>query len=294
MLRSILAALSGAPLVSVHVATLLFGLAGVLGASVGLNAMEVTFGRTFFASIALAMVCWYLHAPLRHHFYSSDNFLLLLSGALLAIHWVMFFAAIQYSTVAIGLFTFSVCPVFVALLEPVFFKERFSRSAVVAAVIVLVGVAIISGVHTGELVYLKGITLGVISGFLFALLQLFNRRFAGNDGALITSLVQNSVASILLLPIVWMGLGAVEPRQWLLLITLGVACTAVAHTLFIQALKRVRVSTASLIASGLEPVYGAVLAAFILLQVPEFHVLLGGCIVLASVVWISALKKASQ
>lgn len=291
-MRSTLAALAGTPLLSVHIATFLFGLAGVLGASVGLNAIEITFGRTFFASIALALVCWFLRAPLRLHLRSSDSRLLLLSGALLAVHWVMFFASIQYSTVAIGLFTFSVCPVFVALLEPLFFKERFSWSAVVAAVIVLLGVAIISGVHTGELIYLKGITLGVISGFLFALLQLFNRRFAGNDGALVTSLVQNSVASIVLLPIVWLGLGSIEIRQWLLLIVLGVACTAVAHTLFIQALKFVRVSMASLIASGLEPVYGAVLAAIILVQVPEVHVVVGGAIVLAAVMWISTLKNA--
>jgi len=153
-----------APLVSVHVATMLFGLAGVLGASVGLNAIEVTFGRTLFASLALALVCRIVKAPLRLHLKSVDSRLLLFSGALLAFHWVVFFAGIQYSTVAIGLVTFSTCPVFVALLEPVIYKEPLSPAAVLAAVLVMAGVVVISGVHSGELVYLKGITLGIIGG----------------------------------------------------------------------------------------------------------------------------------
>ena len=58
------AQLAKAPLVSVHIATVLFGLAGVLGASVGLNAIEVTFGRTLFASLALAVAVSYTHLTL--------------------------------------------------------------------------------------------------------------------------------------------------------------------------------------------------------------------------------------
>lgn len=156
---------------------------------------------------------------------------------------------------------------------------------------VLAGVVIISGVHTGELVYIKGIALGIVSGFSFAVLQLLNRRLASNDGALVTSLVQSSVAALVLLPLVFTGLSAIRSHQWLLLVVLGVACTAIAYTLFIAALKRLKVSTASLIAAGLEPVYGVVLAAIILSQKPEPNVLIGGAIILATVVLVTSQKK---
>ena len=291
MLRRFIAALNRAPLVSVHLATLLFGLAGVLGAAVGVNAIEVTFGRTLFASLALAVVCWLAKTPLKLHIKSFDSFLLLISGVLLAFHWVVFFAGIQYSTVAIGLVTFSTCPVFVSLLEPLIFKEPRGPYAVLAAFLVLLGVVIISGVHTGELVYLKGIALGIVGGFSFALLQLLNRRLASNDGALVTSLVQSGVAALVLLPIVFTGLGNIQSHQWLLLMVLGVACTALAYTLFIAALKRVKVSAASLIAAGLEPVYGVVLAAIILSQRPAPNVLIGGAIILATVMLVTVQKK---
>lgn len=291
MLRRFIAALNRAPLVSVHLATLLFGLAGVLGAAVGVNAIEVTFGRTLFASLALAVVCWLAKTPLKLHIKSFDSFLLLISGVLLAFHWVVFFAGIQYSTVAIGLVTFSTCPVFVSLLEPLIFKEPRGPYAVLAAFLVLLGVVIISGVHTGELVYLKGIALGIVGGFSFALLQLLNRRLASNDGALVTSLVQSCVAALVLLPVVFTGLGNIQSHQWLLLMVLGVACTALAYTLFIAALKRVKVSAASLIAAGLEPVYGVVLAAIILSQRPAPNVLIGGAIILATVMLVTVQKK---
>ena len=291
MLRRFIAALNRAPLVSVHLATLLFGLAGVLGAAVGVNAIEVTFGRTLFASLALAVVCWLAKTPLKLHIKSFDSFLLLISGVLLAFHWVVFFAGIQYSTVAIGLVTFSTCPVFVSLLEPLIFKEPRGPYAVLAAFLVLLGVVIISGVHTGELVYLKGIALGIVGGFSFALLQLLNRRLASNDGALVTSLVQSGVAALVLLPVVFTGLGNIQSHQWLLLMVLGVACTALAYTLFIAALKRVKVSAASLIAAGLEPVYGVVLAAIILSQRPAPNVLIGGAIILATVMLVTVQKK---
>jgi len=291
VLRRFIAALNRAPLVSVHLATLLFGLAGVLGAAVGVNAIEVTFGRTLFASLALAVVCWLAKTPLKLHIKSFDSFLLLISGVLLAFHWVVFFAGIQYSTVAIGLVTFSTCPVFVSLLEPLIFKEPRGPYAVLAAFLVLLGVVIISGVHTGELVYLKGIALGIVGGFSFALLQLLNRRLASNDGALVTSLVQSGVAALVLLPVVFTGLGNIQSHQWLLLMVLGVACTALAYTLFIAALKRVKVSAASLIAAGLEPVYGVVLAAIILSQRPAPNVLIGGAIILATVMLVTVRKK---
>ncbi len=280
-----------APLVSVHFATLLFGLAGVLGASVGLNAIEVTFGRTLFASFALAVVCWFAKTPVKLHIKSVDSHLLLIAGVLLAFHWMVFFGSIQYSTVAIGLVTFSTCPVFVSLLEPLLYKEPPGPFAVLAAILVFAGVVIISGVHTGELVYIKGIALGITSGFSFALLQLLNRRLASNDGALVTSLVQCSVAALVLLPLVLTGLDAIQTHQWFLLMVLGVACTAIAYTLFIAALKCLKVSTASLIAAGLEPVYGVVLAALILSQRPETNVLIGGAIILATVVLVTTQKK---
>lgn len=270
-------------LLSVHIATLLFGLAGVLGAVAGLNAFEVTFGRTLFASVALLAVCYYFKRPTTSNTVRPVLTLMVLSGALLAFHWVVFFASIQVSTVAIGLVTFSTCPVFVALFEPLFFREKFKLTSLLASCCVLSGVVIISGVHSGDVAYLPGILLGISSGASFAVLQLLNRKLGAASGPVVTALIQNAVATILLLPVVVLGLGAIQLNQWALLIFLGVGCTALAHTLFIDALKSIKVATASLIAAGLEPLYGIALAALFLAQLPPPNVMMGGSIILITV-----------
>ena len=60
-----------------------------------------------------------------------------------------------------------------------------------------------------------------------------------------------------------------------------VACTAVAHSLFIKGLGDVKARTASIIAC-LEPVYGIAAAALLLAEVPGLRVTLGGVVILAA------------
>ncbi|MCX7975063.1 MAG: DMT family transporter, partial [Candidatus Aminicenantes bacterium] len=72
---------------------------------------------------------------------------------------------------------------------------------------------------------------------------------------------------------------------------LGIICTAGAHSLFIQGMKKISASTAAII-SSLEPVYGIILAYFLLKEVPSFRTLIGGIIILFSVTVIT-FKKPS-
>jgi drug/metabolite transporter (DMT)-like permease len=67
---------------------------------------------------------------------------------------------------------------------------------------------------------------------------------------------------------------------------LGVFCTAVAHTLFIQGMRQIRAQTASII-SSLEPVYGIVLALVLLGEVPTFRTLAGGAVILIAVLFVT-------
>ena len=288
-----------------HVAALLFGLAGVLGDTVGLNALDVTFGRTLFASLALAFAVLLVKlfrrassgihpAHTRPLIGSAHKRLLVYSGVLLAIHWVIFFASIHASSVAIGLVTFSTVPVFLAFLEPWYFRERLKPVSLLAAVSVVAGVLIMSGAHRGELVYVKGILLGIASALTFAVLQLVNRKLANTANSMAMSLVQNTVATLVLLPVVVLGLGAIQSNQWWILVFLGVGCTALAHTLFIYSLKTIKAASASLVAAGLEPVYGILLAAILLSQVPGMQVLAGGTIIVATVILMTYFGQAES
>src|SRR5215470_11223870 len=75
---------------SLHVAVLLFGFAGLFGKWIALPPAAIVFGRTTIAALALGMLLALRRSP-RDRF----EWRLAANGALLAVHWVAFFQAVQ-------------------------------------------------------------------------------------------------------------------------------------------------------------------------------------------------------
>ncbi len=188
---------------------------------------------------------------------------------------------------AVGLIMFSTCQIFIALLEPLLFRERFDLGSLVPAIIVVLGIVIMTGVYAGEIRFGAGVLWGLVSALTFAFLQLLNRKLTATHSATSLALVQNAVACCLILPFVFGNLPEISGGQWLQLIFLGTVCTALAQTLFINSMRELNAAVASLIAAGLEPVYGVVLAAALYYQYPDVNVLVGGALVLVTVLYVS-------
>ncbi len=269
-------------LVSANVAVLLFGLAGVLGKLSLLPSPLIVFGRSFFAGLVLLAVCWLRHIPLRPK-QSRDAYLLLGQGVLLALHWTAFFQAINVSNVAIGLLSFSSFPLFTAILEPLLLHQRPSRIQIVAALLILPGIFLLVPSFTLQNQTTLGVMWGVLSGASFALLSVTNRWLGRTYSSLMISLYQDGIAAIVLLPIfVFTATGiSWTPQTLLILLVLGVVCTALAHTLFIASMRDITAQTASLLAS-LEPVWGIIFGIVLLGAVPTARTLIGGAIIISA------------
>jgi drug/metabolite transporter (DMT)-like permease len=76
-----------------------------------------------------------------------------------------------------------------------------------------------------------------------------------------------------------------------MLVVLGAACTALAHTLFIASLRRVSAQVASIIA-GLEPVYGIAFAAVLLGEAPGVREVVGATLLVAAAIVASRRPAA--
>ena len=269
-------------LVSANVAVLLFGLAGVLGKLSLLPAPLIVFGRSFFAGLVLLAVCWLRHISLRPK-QSRDGYLLLGQGVLLALHWTAFFQAINVSNVAIGLLSFSSFPLFTAILEPLLLRQRPSRIQIVAALLILPGIFLLVPSFTLQNQTTLGVMWGVLSGASFALLSVTNRWLGRTYSSLMISLYQDGIAAIVLLPIFFFtATGSFwTPHALLILLILGVVCTALAHTLFIASMRDITAQTASLLAS-LEPVWGIIFGIVLLGAIPTTRTLIGGAIIISA------------
>ncbi|BBO90891.1 DMT family transporter [Desulfosarcina ovata] len=267
-------------LVEIHVAVLLFGLAGLFGKFLVIPAWLIVLGRTGYATLALGLV---LIISNDRHWPKDGRTLALFSllGLLLAIHWITFFHSIQVSSVAIGLLAFSTFPVFTALIEPWWFNERRRTIDMVTAFLVFVGLVImVYPAPFGGAVF-SGAMWGTASGFTFAILSLLNRKWVRAYPSVTIAFLQNATATIILLPMtLWIDV-AVNAQQLGLLAILGIVCTALSHALFIRGLAFARAQLASIIAC-LEPVYGIVFAYLLLGEHPGLHTLAGGGIILVT------------
>ncbi len=267
-------------LLEIHIAVLLFGLAGLFGKFIILPSALIVLGRVFFASIALGAVLRFSKQDIRLAS-KKDYFLLGLLGIILAIHWTTFFHSVQISTVAIGLLTFSTFPVFTTFIEPFVFKEKLKTKDIVIALVTLFGVALI--IPTFELGnnVTQGAIWGTVSGFTFAILSILNRKYVKKYSSLTIAFYQDLVATIVLLPFLFFTNASFHLKDILLLILLGVVFTAVSHSLFIKGMTHIKAQLASIIAS-LEPVYGIIFAIFLLNEIPTARTIMGGVIILGA------------
>ena len=269
-----------AALVAVHAAVALFGFAGLFGKWLTLSPVAIVLGRTTVAAIALGILL--LRARERAPF----DVRLIANGVVLALHWLSFFAAIQESTVAVGLLGFASFPLFTLLAERIFLARRLRPRDGVTALLVTAGLALLVPELSLSNPVVLGLGWGLVSGFTFALLVVMNRRWTGTRTATDIAFWQNALAALVLVPFAWAAdyaIGPIGGREIMLIIVLGLACTALAHTLFISGLAVVTAHTASVIAA-LEPVYGIALALVLLGEVPTPRTIAGGALIVAAAV----------
>ena len=271
-----------AALLAVNSAVMLFGLAGVLGKLTGLPATIIVFGRVVVAGAALGVVALRLGVSPRPR-NTRDALILCGQGALLAVHWVAFFQSINVSTVAIGLLSFSSFPLFTAALEPIMLRQPLRGAELAGALLVLPGIYLLVPSISLSDTTTQGVLWGVLAGATFALLSVGNRWLSRSYTSVTISLYQEVVAALVLLPALRLTplAAPLTLAQVLLLITLGLVCTALAHTIFITGMRSVTAQLASLLAC-LEPVWGILFALALLGEAPPARTLLGGAIILAA------------
>lgn len=278
-------------LIKIHIAVLLFGLAGLFPRWLDLSALTIVFGRVFFASISLVVILKAAKQPLLLSF-KRDYWFLGFMGILLAVHWLTFFQSILMSTVSIGLLTYSTFPVFMVVMEFLISKKWPPLIDLALALLSLLGVSLVVPAFEFENQYTQGAIWGVASGFTFACLALMNKKYAGTYSSRLIALYQDASATLVLLPLVLYVPEQINLTQWAILFLLGTVFTAFSHSLFISGLKVVKARTAGIIGT-MEPVYGIVAAAILFHEIPHLREIAGGCIILA-VALVAGLRERTQ
>ena len=263
---------------ALNLAVMLFGFAAVIGRFVQVPSAVIAGGRVICSSAVLLVLALATRTPLRLA-EKRDLGLAVFAGLVLAFHWTTFFQAIQVSSVAMGTITFSAFPLFLTILEPLVFRERLRARSAVEAVLLLAGVLITlppDALNSGAA---AGAAWGMLSGLAYAVLSLANRHLSVRYPARVVCLYEQATAAVALLPAVLFWSGSWTAADLWGIGALGVVCTALAHSLYVAAQRRVSAQAAGIV-SGMETVYGILFALAFLGEAPTGRELAGGAVIL--------------
>lgn len=260
---------------------LLLGTSGPFGRFIDLP-VPLTIGiRAFMAFFLLFAYCKWNGISFRLR--QQDVLPILLSGFLMCIHWLSYFKALQLSNVAVGMLSLFTYPVITAFLEPFFLKTRFQAVHLVLALLVLLGVYFLVPDLSFDNGHTLAIGFGVFSAFCYAVRNLILKvKVERYNGSVLMS-YQLFITAVLLLPVYFIYDLVEIKDQWQGLVGLIVLTTALGHTMFVNTFKHFSITTVSIL-SCIQPVYGIIYGALFLFEIPTWTTVLGGIMILASVI----------
>jgi drug/metabolite transporter (DMT)-like permease len=254
---------------------------GALGRYVQLPVPVTIATRGVLAFFLLFLFCRWKGISL--HIRSGDRFMVLLSGVLMCLHWLTYFYALQMSNVALGMLSLFTYPVITAFLEPLILKTKFQRIHVLLGILVLCGLYFLTPDFDFGNSKTVALILGVASALFYALRNIILKSKAVSYHGSMLMVYQTGIIGFLLLPAFFFIDGQTLLSQWEGIIALAVLTTAIGHTLFLMTFKHFSITSVSII-SSIQPIYGILIGAVFLSEIPTVSTLIGGTFILGSVV----------
>lgn len=256
--------------------------------------------RLLLASLALAPVALARHRAELRAIPRIDRALAGLAGLFLAVHFGTWISSLAYTSVATSVVLVSTGPIWVALLSPMFLGERLTRPAVFGLILSILGGVVISGASacwwdrgiscTGLAQVLRGramwgnflalVGAWAVSGYL-----IIGRRLRQNIALIPYVFVVYSVAGLALLVSAYTSgsmLMGLSPVTYLWIGLLALIPQLIGHSTYNWALKARPAAFVAVMTLG-EPLGSAILAYFLLQEVPGPEVLIGGALILSGI-----------
>lgn len=208
---------------------------------------------------------------------------LLLSGVFMGLHWITYFYALQWSSIAIGMLSLFTYPILTVFLEPLFLPVKLQRIHLLFGLMILLGIYFLVPVFDMGNKATQGLLMGLFSALTYALRNLLLKTHADMAHGSIQMLYQMVIVVVLLFPVLWLFPNENIRSDLPYLFLLGIVTTAIGHTLFLSSFPHFTISTASIM-SSIQPLFGVVLGMLFLGEIPSLKSVLGGALIVLTVV----------
>ena len=249
---------------NLHLIVFIWGFTAILGALISIQADALVWYRMLFAGVFLFLFILFKKQSFRIPI--KEFFKLIFVGLLISVHWIFFFKAIHISNVSITLSVFSLGAFFTSILEPIFYGRKVLWYEVFFGLIIIAGLALILQV---EINYFEGMMYALASIIIGVLFTLMNGKLIEKHEPSVITFYE-FLAGVFFISIYFLfenkfnvEFFILASNDWLLLFILSSVCTAYAFTASVKVMRKLSPYTVMLTTS-LEPVYGIVLAFFII------------------------------
>ena len=241
-----------------------------------LSGLELSFYRSFFALITVAFL------TRREGF--RLNSLTAAAAILYAALLVLFVMATKQTTAANAIFLQYTAPVYLLILEPIVYKEKFRSRDLITVLVCIGGMALF---FVGQLrpQDVSGNVMALTSGFFFALYFLSLRHPKAREVNRASSVIYGNLLCVLILaPWGLEALSSVGGHDLLSVMYLGIVQLGVSYVLFTLGMTRGVRSLDAGIICYIEPVLNPVWVFLVLAERPSRWALLGGAIIITAVI----------
>lgn len=204
-------------------------------------------------------------------------------GCLLA-----YFYAVRSTGVAVATFLLFVQPVWVALLAPHLLRERTEKLVYLSLGVAVVGLAVILApglTGGGAALSVAGVAAGLAAGVLYAFFLLLVKGLTRRLPSATIVTLECTLDAIVILPLALWQVAAVgvalTSRDWIAAVVLGLVCTAVAYSIWVEGVGRVPVQH-SAIMGFLTPVVAPLFAWLLLGEEVTAVTAAGGALILVA------------
>jgi drug/metabolite transporter (DMT)-like permease len=267
-------------LLMVALSALLWSTAGLFVRMAHLDAWSIVAWRSVFSFVTLGTVAVILHRGALPGMLRRLDSYAFLSVAVATLSTISYVVSLRLTTVANVMTVYAALPFVATAIAYLWLGERVTRRFLVAGSIALAGIALSAG-GISSLRDLAGILAAIVMTITFAAQLVLAKRHPGTDMVLLTTL-----ASALCVPVALplMDFAVPGPTSLLACALYGALTTGLAYVLVLEGGRHVTSGEAGFI-SMLDVALGPLWVWVFYAERPAPVVILGGCIVLGSVLW---------
>ncbi|RLL42132.1 DMT family transporter [Oceanobacillus piezotolerans] len=243
----------------------------------------IGFYRLFLATLIMAPI---ILTNYRHEFrlIQKKNWIfIILAGVFLALHFILWFESLNYTSVTSSVLFISILPLFAFLGTYLFLGERFSPGVVISMIIIIFGSVIIGwgDLQISGLAFF-GDTLAIFGAIAMTAYLLFGQQTRKHVSLITYTFIIYGISSLTLFlynVILQNSFSGYSADYWAIFAALAIIPTFLGHSLFNWASRWLSNSTISM-AIVLEPIGASILAYVILEETIASHQVLGGTIII--------------